>query len=118
MKYRTTRRHLRGAYSPKNCLAVGYCDAWYLLRWTEPDAYTAGVYGWNFDAYDIDGYLITTGYRGMIGKQTRFVRQYEEKAKKIFESVSKTFTADGYAKKMKKIKKLCLDWINKEFEGV
>ena len=29
----------------------------------KPFAYTSGVYGWNFDAFDVDGVLLTTGYR-------------------------------------------------------
>lgn len=43
-----------------------------------------GVYGWNFDVYDIDGTAIVTGYRGMPERNSHadyeLVREYECKA--------------------------------------
>lgn len=109
MKYKTTRRALKNYYD--SALAVGYCDAHYLLSWTQASSYTCGVYGWNFDAYDVNGVLITTGYRNLIGQQSKFVSEYEEKAKKIWSWDNK----DSYNKKIEDTKKLCLEWIKKEF---
>ena len=111
MKYKTTRRDLLNYYGKDSALAVGYCDAQFLLRGFEPDSYTCGVYGWNFDAYDIDGVLITTGYRNLIGKPTRFVRSFEEKARKILSWDN----PDSYEKKQEKVRRLCRLWIKKEF---
>ena len=34
-----------------------------LLSFFSPYGYNAGVYGWNWDVYDIGGYNIVTGYR-------------------------------------------------------
>ena len=50
-------------------------------------AYTCGIYGWNFDLYDIDGVAITTGYRGMIGERipSELIQKYESKVKKAIE---------------------------------
>ena len=108
MKYKTTRQALKKYYY--NALAVGYCDAQHLLSWKSPDSYTCGVYGWNFDAYDIDGVLITTGYRNLLGERARFVSEFEEKAKKICSWDNK----DSFDKKQEDLKNLCLEWIKKE----
>lgn len=48
-----------------------------------PIAYTCGVYGWNFDVYEIDGLTICTGYRGMPGRRANNIGAYEEKARQI-----------------------------------
>lgn len=114
MKFETTRKRLLDNYGHKHALAVGYCDAAYLLKWTEPNAYTHGVYGWNFDAYTIGDILITTGYRNLIGKQARFTSEFEEQARKIWSWDN----ADDYDTKKEKCRKLCLDWIKKEFEAL
>ena len=48
------------------------------------DFYTCGTYGWNCDVYKKDEYCITTGYRGMIGKNiSSLVHPLEEKAKAV-----------------------------------
>lgn len=49
----------------------------------EPFAYTSGVYGWNFNAYNVGGVLLCSGYRGMIGPRLEIATKYEEKARKI-----------------------------------
>lgn len=82
MKFKTTAKALRDG-----CLRIvsaGYCDLQYLLRTKEPIAYTSGVYGWNFDVYEIDGLTICTGYRGMVGRRANNIHEYEQKAKKIW----------------------------------
>lgn len=110
MTIQATRRELLKDYGHSG-LAVGYCDAYYLLSYENKLCYTAGVYGWNFDAYQIDGVLITTGYRNLIGKRPQFLDKYEKKAEKI----AKDYSLDYDARK-KKIKKLLLEWIKKEFQ--
>lgn len=67
-KYRTTAKAIRDdmrAGTPT--VALGYCELQCLLGCADPEAYTAGVYGWNFDVYRLGGLTICTGYRGMIG---------------------------------------------------
>ena len=83
MKYRTTAKAIRQeAYNP---IAVGYCELQWLLYFEEPSAYTCGVYGWNFDVYNLDGATICTGYRGMVGKRVNYelVRDYDTRARHI-----------------------------------
>ena len=96
MTIQATRRELLKDYGHSG-LAVGYCDAYYLLSYEDKLCYTAGVY--------------TTGYRNLIGKRPQFLDKYEEKAEKI----AKDYSLDYDARK-KKIKKLLLEWIKKEFQ--
>lgn len=89
MKYKTTAKAIReGACNPRS---AGYCDLRYLLNNHSPNAYTCGVYGWNFDVYDIYGVTICTGYRGMIGPRCEKIAEYEEKAKAIFHDEKLTY---------------------------
>ena len=82
MKIRTTTKEIKNA--KQFTIAIPYCDAQYLLRYQEPIAYTCGVYGWNYDVYQIDGALICTGYRGMPGEHFReLLKQYEDKARAV-----------------------------------
>ena len=81
-KMRITRNDLRANFG--KVLAVGYCDAVNLLRYSSPFGYACGVYGWNFDAYEVGGVAICTGYRPA-GKSVKYdlLREYEAKAEKI-----------------------------------
>lgn len=83
MKYKTTRKAVVSGSS--NIVSVGYCDLSTLLRYHSPIAYTCGVYGWNFDVYDINGLTICTGYRGMPGRRANNVHKYEQAARDAVE---------------------------------
>lgn len=62
MSIRTTRKEIISNYS--EIISVPYCRAQFLMRGLAPVAYTAGVYGWNADIYEIaPGVAIVTGYR-------------------------------------------------------
>lgn len=66
MKYRTTARAIRENYS--HIISLGYCEAQSLLKCADARAYTAGIYGWNFDVVihpDFPAVAICTGYRGI-----------------------------------------------------
>mgnify|MGYP007115361997 FL=1 len=82
MKFKTTAKEIRNSYGKK--IAVSYCGMQYLLSNHAPIAYTCGVYGWNFDVYQIDGVTICTGYRGMVGKTVDYdlLKEYETAAEK------------------------------------
>lgn len=110
MTIQTTRKELVRNYG-NGGLAVGYCDAYALLKYEGKRAFTAGVYGWNFDAYDVDGVLICTGYRGMIGKQPKFLAKYEKKARSIVDNWDLSFD-----KKQKRIAKLLRAWVRDEYK--
>lgn len=81
MKYRTTCKAIREKSA--NIVCAGYCDLQNLLHDTEPSAYTVGVYGWNFDVYEVDGLTICTGYRGMPGRRANNIAEYERRAREI-----------------------------------
>lgn len=81
MKYRTTAKELRVYAS--NTRKAGFCDLQTLLHYESPKAYTCGVYGWNFDVYEVYNLTITTGYRGMVGERLKYIGEFEELAEKI-----------------------------------
>lgn len=82
MKYKTTRKAV--VNGSVNVRSAGYCDLSYLLRNHSPIAYTCGVYGWNFDVFEVYGVTICTGYRNMPGKRLDGVQEYEKKAREIW----------------------------------
>ena len=91
-------------------LAVPYCAAQNLLRFQSPCYYTAGVYGKNADVFCEGDAVIATGYRPF-GQTARFVKKYDEKAKKFFEQ---NRTAD-YGFLIDGLQKIVLAWIKEEF---
>lgn len=92
MKLKTTAKKIREiAVNPRS---AGYCDLQFLLCNHSPFAYTSGVYGWNFDIYEVYGVTISTGYRGMIGPRCEGIAEYEEKACEILSWENKEMTYD------------------------
>lgn len=85
MKFKTTAKEIRQGGG--RVVSAGYCDLWNLLTFEDPVAYTCGVYGWNFDVYQVDGLTICTGYRGMVGRTANNIREYEARARKINEEM-------------------------------
>lgn len=103
MKMRWTCKQVREC----NAIKIGYCGAWYLLRGLEPIAYTAGIYGWNEDVYQVgNNTYIATGYRphGTRKVSYELLESYENQAKAICEG------NDAYDTKLAK-----LDELRKEF---
>lgn len=86
MKYKTTRKAVVNGSVNVRC--AGYCDLSDLLRNHSPIAYTCGVYGWNFDVFEVYGVTICTGYRNMPGKRLEGIREYEKKAREIWDNYS------------------------------
>lgn len=86
MKFKTTTKAIKNGYA--KIYRCGYCDLAHLLRHENAKAYCSGVYGWNFDLYELDGIAITTGYRGMIGERipSETITKYESKARKAIEN--------------------------------
>ena len=62
---------------------VGYCGAQNLLRGVDAFASNAGMYGWNWSAYNVGGgVVICTGYRNLTGDVMReTVKKYDEQAR-------------------------------------
>ena len=93
-KIRSNKREVKEA--SYRILAIGYCDAQYLLKCEEPVCYCSGVYGWCCDNYDMEefGYNLTisTGYspisdqnicKEVLQNKYDIIKKYEEKARKI-----------------------------------
>ena len=91
MKVKTTRKEITRLSGKK--VSIGYCGAQHLLWFRQPFAYTCGVYGWNFDAYDINGVIITTGYRGMVGEHVDYdvLKKYENEARAVLQDYKRPF---------------------------
>lgn len=101
MKYKTTAKAIReGAINPRS---ARYCETQYLLRNHKPNAYTCGVYGWNFDIYEVYGVTICTGYCGMVGKRLEGIAEAEAKAAKIWENCDKSVTWEDKCKAVEEL---------------
>lgn len=114
MKFKASKKQMKEGYC--NIISIGYCEAQSLLYNKTPIAYSAGVYGWSCDYYDINGVLICTGY-SPIGKHCDYkrLRKYEQKAQALR---SKAYTSDDWQKMYKKIDKLLDKFINEELGAV
>lgn len=82
MKYKTIKKAIVNGSVNVKC--AGYCDLRNLLRNHSAVAYTTGVYGWNFDVFEVYGITICTGYRNTPGSRLEHIREYEEKAAAIW----------------------------------
>lgn len=82
MKLKTSMLKVNQNYN--KIISIGYCDLESLLAYKEPFAYSAGLYGWSCDYYNIDGVIICTGYRTLNDKGVAFdykiVKKYNSQA--------------------------------------
>ena len=122
MKYKITKKEVKNNY--RNIIRVGAVELYYLLKFTEPAAYTSGVYGWNADIYDFDNVAIVTGYRsfGNITPDYDIVEKYNQLGKEIYEekhNSSKDWNEEDEVKK-NRLNKLIEEFIKevtKQKEG-
>lgn len=100
MKTLTTKKAIINNY--KKVVSVSYCSLQKLLVLEKPVAYTAGVYGWNADIYDLDGIALATGYRpfGNIKPSLELTRKYEQEATEVI------YTIQNYEVQKKALKAL------------
>ena len=107
MKLRAAKKD----FKDEKVLRVGYCGVQYLLRYADPFAYSSGVYGWDCDYYNINGVIISTGYRP-IGKSLDYdiIKKYEDEARKILLD-----DTNSYEEKKEKVNNL-LDELVQEFK--
>ena len=59
------RKVTRNEINKNNMVALGYCQCQTILNLFGYDykiGYNSGVYGWNYDLYNINGVNIVTGY--------------------------------------------------------
>lgn len=84
-----TRNTINNNYN--NVIAIPYCDAHFLLKPYNRTGCNYGVYGWNYDVFDVDGGVaIVTGYRNMHGTRPdrETLKTYETRARAIWENYS------------------------------
>jgi hypothetical protein len=84
MKKEVRESEIRKQYG-KRIICVGYCHLQFLLKGTDPFAYSTRMEGWACDYYEIPrGICISTGY-SPIGKHVDydFLRKYDEAAREI-----------------------------------
>ena len=109
MKFKTTIKEIKRNYK---CVALGYCEVQTLLSWTSPQAYTCGIYGWNFDVYTFGGVALCTGYRGMPShsKDSTAVHKLADSYEKLAENVYKV---KDYNERQKELERLTEDFVEK-----
>lgn len=96
-------------------ICVGYCELQYLLRFQDSPFYTAGVYGWNADVFQINSNIvIVTGYRpfGNVRPHYELTREYDTKAGAILENDNLS-----YFEKESEIEKLIGEFCEKAIEN-
>ena len=106
MRVQVTRRKLTENFY---CIAVGYCQLQNLLNYSRSPYYTAGVYGWNFDAYTFEykgcNIAICTGYRGMPGESVPYDIEHE------FDTRAEKINYDNDGNKRERLESLIMEFI-------
>lgn len=98
MKVKITNKELRDGYYT---IRLGYCDAQDILKFQPARFYNSGVYGWNYDVFEIDWNLaICTGYRPIQSIPEKLntaavaiIRKYNNKAGKLNSWNYKSYTS-------------------------
>lgn len=103
MKKKMTRADAQRLGFP--VLRVGADTLYHLLINHEPVGYNAGVYGWNWDAYEVGGVVICAGHRNKPGVVPYGAREYDAEAKKIL--LSDAPYEERVAKVEKLLRKFC-----------
>ena len=83
--------HMSQLKNSNNIIYIGYCKAQYLLSTSTAYGSNAGGFGWNYDAYAVNGLTICTGYRNLPGRPAVKVAEYEAAAKAVYNDSSLTF---------------------------
>lgn len=109
-KIRVTKKEIKENCFKNELVAIGYCEAQYLLFYKAPFAYSGSIYGWACDYYRItdkndNDLIISTGY-APIGQALTYdlVKKYDLKAEKIILN-------NKIENKKEKVQKLLLDFM-------
>lgn len=95
MNLNITRKFLKNY----NVVSTGYCNLQYLLRHEERIGRNAGVYGWNYDCYRFNNFMLVTGYRcnvSSIDINHKIVNRYENLARKLADKCNKDWKKYSY----------------------
>ena len=84
MKTRMTRNDVNTNYA----ISVGYCKAQWLLTDVDALGFNAGIYGWNWDAYNVDGCTVVTGCRNFPAgiRKANYVNEYNAMAREALDN--------------------------------
>ena len=84
MKAKMVRNQVYNLNGTNKIITIGYCKLDRILKYFNPIGYNAGIYGWNYDVYDLLGYTFVTGYRP-IGNLTDYnlIKKYNELGKEL-----------------------------------
>jgi hypothetical protein len=110
MKFKTTKKEVLNGY--RYVISEGYCTLQHLLYYSNPIAYTSGVYGWNCDVYEIrSGVAISTGYRpfGNVKPDYKLAREYDNKALELINE----YRNRDFDDLKKELDKLILEFVKK-----
>lgn len=105
MNFNITRKILDN-YRVVSC---GYCDLQYLLRYKDRIGRNAGVYGWNYDCFRFDNFMLVTGYRisvKRISLDREIINKYENKARKLEEKHRADYQKYNYDRCVKDYERL------------
>lgn len=108
MKVQVSQRKIMSNYFAVIC--VGYADLQNLLAYEDARFYTAGVYGWNANLFEVPGTnrIIVTGYRPFGNIQGYKVREYDQKAREL---IVETQKADmSFLESQQKLRELIKEW--------
>lgn len=112
MKVKTNRNELTNLNLP--IVKCRYCTAQNLLKYSAPDAYNAGVYGWNYDVYRVKNVIIVTGRDMRVkGIQSKYADSFDKKAIDLIHQMEDV----DFESKKTAIDNLLHDWINAELNG-
>lgn len=100
-----TKNEIKKQY--ETIIQVGYCDLYDLTRQLKKIGYNAGIYGWNYDVFELDwNTCIITGYRtfdkGTIRLTSDFIQYMDKKANKITNNNNCNY--EEYEKQMDSLK--------------
>lgn len=118
MNIKITKRELQNNYN--YIVRAGYCELSTLMRDASKEGYACGVYGWNWEAFEIQAsngeyVAICTGYRDMTGKRIEGLKKFEEKARKIYDYNNKK-TYEQKEKAHAKLLKQFADFVIANYE--
>lgn len=104
MKIKATRKMIKNNYS--NIINVGYANLQHLFFYDTSKYYNCGVYGWNWDGYELDeNTCIITGYRNTLGDSIdiNYIQEIDNKARKIVNSWG-TWSLEDKKQKLNELK--------------
>lgn len=114
MKTRITSATVKASY--EKIIVCGYGNLQDMLAYENPVAYNNGVYGWNYDVYEINpNCAIVTGYRCFNSKYKPgydLQKKYNDAARKI-----RCDYSIGYEEQKARLKEIIRDFVGEVTGG-